>query len=244
MLTKYGPEQRSFFRRLFADTCFSDVSLQNYLVIDTETTTADPEVARVLQLGYCNVQDGKATTRGSILIRVAPDTFIHPAAAATHGITLEKCGAEGVDPAVAYTEFCGLVNDVYRAGGWIVGHNAYAFDLPLLGYEAARYSTPFIVDRLSHRLIDTGLLAKAAQISYRGPLLPDATEDRTRYYRRVRDIRSRVKWNITYCWDFYDVATVAHDVDPSSAHDAGTDCLLTHFILKRFHQISQEADAA
>ena len=74
--------------------------------------------------------------------------------------------------------------------------------------------------------IDTGAIIKAARLG----LTPSPTETLAEFLHRIRYNRSRCKWNLKLSAELLDLEAL-HKIDMSKAHDAGYDCMVTHYVL-------------
>lgn len=102
---------------------------------DVETTSPEPEDARIVSVALVEVGGGQPTMSRTWL--VDPGVEIPEEAAAIHGITTERARADGQDPAVAVVEVVKTL--VARpAGAAVVIFNA-RFDLTVLDREARRH---------------------------------------------------------------------------------------------------------
>lgn len=125
------------------------------VAFDLETTSPNPEDARIVTACVVHVGGGQPTLARELLVN--PGVDIPEAASAVHGITTEKARAEGVAPAVAVAEIAVHLSDAWRAGLPVVAFNA-AYDLTVLDRELARHQDttltvagpvidPYVIDR-------------------------------------------------------------------------------------------------
>ncbi len=106
------------------------------LALDTETTSPDPETARVVQV--CVGHSSKPGDWKPLTMLVNPGVPIPADATAVHHITDEDVQAEGVDPESALAT---VWQQLDRAASYrtpVVAHHA-AFDLTLLDRESRRH---------------------------------------------------------------------------------------------------------
>lgn len=103
---------------------------------DLETTSADPETARIVTGCIASITPGQAPAAQNWL--VDPGIDIPEEAAAIHGITTEKARAEGVDPAFAVEVIAAEIRQAWAAGTPVVIMNA-SYDLTVLDRELRRH---------------------------------------------------------------------------------------------------------
>lgn len=114
----------------------------NILFFDTETTGL-PDFRSPSDAGHqphliqiaadLSDEHGNTIDEWSTIVRPGVGAQFAPEAIAAHGITPERAMAEGIDLAVAWDRFAGLVGN---AGG-IVGHNV-SFDLRIMRIASAK----------------------------------------------------------------------------------------------------------
>lgn len=117
--------------------------------LDLETTSPNPEEARIVQACFALVGGGQDTQSTTWL--VDPHVEIPAEAAAIHGITTERARAEGQDPRDVVQQLVDLIATAADMGRPIVIMNA-PYDLTVVAREAARHfiepppATGFIID--------------------------------------------------------------------------------------------------
>lgn len=131
------------------------------LAVDTETTSPNPEDARVVTATCAAIRPGQETAVSSWLI--APGMEIPEGATAVHGITTEHAREHGQDPAVALSEIATHLAAAITQGVPLVLFNA-AFDLTLLDREFARHGIEL---DLTAALVVDGLVLDKAVDRYR-----------------------------------------------------------------------------
>jgi DNA polymerase III subunit epsilon len=99
---------------------------------DFESTSADPQTARVLSAALVHSAGG---TRSWL---VDPGVPIPPAASAINGLTDERVRREGVPAARALAEIVAALGEHVRQGVPLVAYNA-AYDVTLLQHESVRH---------------------------------------------------------------------------------------------------------
>ncbi|MFI6814462.1 exonuclease domain-containing protein [Nonomuraea sp. NPDC050328] len=115
---------------------------------DTETTGVDVENDLIVQasLAWIDPSKGRAgLSRKSWILDHGVD--IPEGAAAVHGITRERCAAEGVDPAEALDVLAGNLADSAGLGWPLVGMKVQ-FDFTMLDRGCRRLGAPTLSDRL------------------------------------------------------------------------------------------------
>lgn len=135
---------------------------------DLETTSADPETARVVTA--CVVVTSPSSASPATWL-VDPGVEIPAEAAAVHGVTTERARSEGRDAAVAVAQIVETLESHVVAGAPLVAMNA-RYDMTVLDRETRRHGVVPLTERQGARglrLLD--------------PLVIDKQVDR---YRRVR----------------------------------------------------------
>lgn len=113
------------------------------LALDLETTSPDPEEARIVQAALVFVGGGMGTHAATMLCD--PGIPIPAEATAVHGITTERAQAEGETPAVVARVLAEAITDAADAGMPLVVFNA-RYDLTVADRECARHGIgPFVV---------------------------------------------------------------------------------------------------
>lgn len=133
---------------------------QGFVVLDTETDSADPERARVASICRA-VVDPAARSKDVRATLVAVEM---PAeAGAVNGLSTERLLAEGKPSADVLDDFCGDVAALLALGKPLVIMNA-PFDLTVLDRDCRRNGVPTITDRLGGApiapVVDPGVLDK------------------------------------------------------------------------------------
>jgi len=206
----------------------------DYLVIDIETSGfhynppegKKPDV--IVQFGYAAVRERKVVANAAHYVRRPRGTMKGQAMEVT-GITDDILQKEGEEPDELYPRILRLLQ-LYRSGRCMyVGHNALSFDGPFISREFERQGMDFAFK--PGEIIDTGCIFKAAQMkSMIGP-----HESLESYFNRIRHTRSRVKWRLEFAVTTYEVDK-KYNLDLNAAHDAGFDCLMTHYLLEGFRE--------
>ncbi len=120
-----------------------------FTVLDTETTSADPEQAQVASICRAIIDPGvKSKDVINALIRVE----MPAEASAVNGLTTEMLMAEGKPSADVLDEYCAELAAVLLLGQPIIIANA-PYDLTVLDRDCRRNGVPTISDRLDGRVL-------------------------------------------------------------------------------------------
>lgn len=107
------------------------------LAFDLETTSADPEEARIVQAAISLVGGGERPVSYAWLVN--PGVEIPADATEIHGITTERAQADGMPPAVALAKIVGALSMAVEHGWAVVDFNA-RFDLTVTARELDRHA--------------------------------------------------------------------------------------------------------
>jgi DNA polymerase-3 subunit epsilon len=127
---------------------------------DLETTSPDPEEARIVTAAIVEVGGGEPTVKRTWL--VDPGVEIPEQAAAIHGVTTERARAEGADAKRALREIEAVLTEGIAEGYPLVVFNA-RYDLTVLDREIRRQiavPSVHVWDHLGLRVIDPLVLDK------------------------------------------------------------------------------------
>jgi DNA polymerase-3 subunit epsilon len=108
---------------------------------DTETTSADPEEARIVTACIAWIDGANEVVSREWLVN--PGVPIAPEASAIHGVTDEIAQRDGIQPATAAAQIFSHLDDVWSRGMPVVIMNA-AFDLTILDRELRRHCDTFL----------------------------------------------------------------------------------------------------
>ena len=122
--------------------------------LDFETTSADPDEARIVTATLIRIHGSQTETRSWL---VNPGVPISPEATAIHGVTDEQAAADGIDPATAAAQILAELDECWTGGRPVVIYNA-TFDLTVLDRELRRHCSssltswgpvidPFVIDK-------------------------------------------------------------------------------------------------
>lgn len=106
------------------------------LALDFETTSVDPETARIVTATVVDIQPGTGPVVHNWL--VSPGVPIPDEAAAIHGVTSEIAEAKGVPPIKAISDLRTLLRQLWTPTVPLVIYNA-AYDATLLDRESRRH---------------------------------------------------------------------------------------------------------
>jgi DNA polymerase III epsilon subunit-like protein len=145
---------------------------------------------------------------------------------------------EGQDPRVFIPALAGTLRTALTNGLSLVGHNLCAYDLVLLSRAVTNLTGESLLIP-TDRVFDTGMMVKAKQLNN----VPNDGENQLQWFQRVYNTRSRVKWKLDgYCADTYDLWGKS-GLDPTAAHDALSDCILTHHLFQSLKEIVEYGEA-
>lgn len=221
--------------RLLAETakrCPDKKLPDTYMVFDTETTGTKIASSRIVQYGFCHVEDRKVLRSYSFLVNHGPDLEIPEGAFKVHGIDVKKTLAEGVPFKELIHQIVDLFDEWRKSKLMFVGHNMMSFDAPLFEQEARRAERPFKFEE--NEILDTGMVVKATQLGMSFRL-----NDTLRSFGKwVSNVRARgIYWSLDrYCYAHYKLKELS-GIDKDAAHDAAVDCLLTHYLLERLRGV-------
>lgn len=127
------------------------------VAFDTETTSLDPRVARVVEIGAVRLVSGRLIEADTFRTLVNPQIPIPPISTGVHGIDDEKVRDEP-----AFAKVWPAVSD-YIGGGVMIGHSI-GYDLAILANETERAGISFS----RPRTLDVRLLAQIVEPSLAG----------------------------------------------------------------------------
>lgn len=212
-----------------ARRCPSGKLPESYLVVDFETNGLLPSSDRVLSVGYLAVRDRVPVgAPHSHLVKHGAEVVNPPAAFAANGITPQMMAERGLPHAALFAALVEALEEGRRRKCMVLGHNFVSFDALFLSAEARRANCAFQFE--ADDVLDTGMLVKAQRLQEG----MRATETLREFFRRVYNIRSHLKWGLDWCHENYGLKefTAAR----GAMHDAGDDCLRTHYVFERLRQ--------
>ncbi|NLX13800.1 MAG: 3'-5' exonuclease [Phycisphaerales bacterium] len=194
--------------------------MESYLVFDFETSGLNPQSDRIIQVGFCQVEDGQVIGQGGWLINQA--VRMCREAIALHGITPEKLREQGIDPRDSLTRFLEMIGNAPAC----IGHNIHMFDVLFLNAEAKRLG---LAMPSTHDFADTAALFKGWKMG----VSKSSRESHRDYAQRVLSMRvPGLKYAIPAC-----VKSLGIKADMSGAHVACHDAYLTHLIYQRLQRL-------
>jgi DNA polymerase III epsilon subunit-like protein len=229
---------------------------RDYTTIDLETSGLMADVHSICVIGHTVVRDGKPVETKETYINwwADPDTdikrlelqlqtteLIMRANNKTFLHTKEKLQALGRPPKEVFEEYLKLFEEMEDRGEVLVSHNGIAFDLPFLVahfHNVLRVGWKFREDLV----FDTGVMLKASQMA----TVPQPKPDETFYQFLKRVSRTPAKgifWALDkYCEPRFGLCKQA-GVDPTLAHTAGVDSLLTAYLYEEQRKLAQVNDS-
>jgi len=161
--------------------------MQNYCVLDIESSGLDVLNSRILELGVMVVKDHKPLEAISRVVDAGVE--VDPEVTKVTGITQEMVnGGESINLVLDW--FRDLTNHLP-----LVGHNIFIFDHRLLLAESKRNKHPLMSELPLRRLVDTAALFKGLQLKMK----PEEDESHFKYAARVLSVRRRgIRFNLKY----------------------------------------------
>jgi DNA polymerase III epsilon subunit-like protein len=140
---------------------------QQLVGFDIESTSADPETARIVTACVVQVGGGLPTDTAEWL--ADPGVEIPAEATAVHGVSTERARAEGAPAAEVVESLVAALAQVVAAGVPIVAMNA-RYDVTVLDREARRYGVTPLTDVVGDglRVLDPLVIDKAVDTYRRG----------------------------------------------------------------------------
>lgn len=179
---------------------------------DTETDGIDLENGHIIQAAVAWIEPAKPKPRISKKTWILNHRIDIPKAASdVHGITRERCEAEGQDPAIVLDEVAQHLADGIRAGWLLAGMNV-PFDFTMLDRGCRRLRVPTLSERLGGAPI--------------APVIDPFVVD------KYCDPYRRGKRNLTALCERYAVSI-------TDAHDAAGDALAVARVAWRMAQLAQ-----
>lgn len=179
---------------------------------DLETTSADPETARIVTSTVVHIHGRQIETHEWL---VNPGVPIPAEATAVHGITNEKAQAEGIAPATAAAQIWAELVDGWHGGAPVIIFNA-PYDVTVLDRELRRHCGTQVDDVLGP-IIDPFCIDKALDPYRKGKRTLTATCEH--YGVKLEDAHTsagdalaaaRLAWRLAqvYSIELADLATV------------------------------------
>lgn len=133
---------------------------------DLETTSTDPEAARIVTGSVVGFGGGRPTT-GRTWVSDLGGAEIPAEATRIHGYTTEACRATGRPAAAVVAEITAALAAAVEEGRPLVAMNA-VYDVTVLDREARRYGIVPLLDRVSPIVLDPYVLDKRVRQYRRG----------------------------------------------------------------------------
>ncbi|MAY79510.1 MAG: hypothetical protein CL930_01870 [Deltaproteobacteria bacterium] len=111
------------------------LDIEEFVVLDTETTGVDPNYDDVIEVAAVRVRCGQMVDTYQALLK--PTKTVGDSES-VHGLSDDLLAAEGRDPATVFREFSAFISDTP-----VAGHNV-RFDLRMLKAHAARVDVPMV----------------------------------------------------------------------------------------------------
>ncbi len=222
-----------------------------YLVFDTETTGLDTDKDLILQFGHCNVVHGVANPQYDVML----NWTIHPdvdqewlrnrltetrerqeSKGKTYKFTYENLARDGVDPVEVLKTYHNLFSMHQWDGGTFLTHNGAHYDSKIVASHFRRFlNEPFTF--WPERIIDTGMIEKAAQLN----LCLQEGESTREFHRRIHKAYSKgIRWSLSeYCIPNYGLQE-KYGIDVNNAHNAGFDAFATHALFEEYRRLTFE----
>lgn len=148
----------------------------------------------------------------------------------------ERLRDEGVPPLEALHTYSTLLYEYITRDELIVAHNGWRFDRGMVNGHMWRFFHGYKLPWRANSIFDTGLCEKAMQMNR--PPYRDETLDE--WFKRINAARIRgITWNLDqHCMTKYRLAERYH-LDTSQSHQAGFDCLVTHYLMETFRSLME-----
>lgn len=187
----------------------------SYLVFDFETTGLSPESDHIIQVGLCEVLDGRLARQSGWLVN--QDVEVPAKVTKIHGITTADIRARGEPPEKSLRVLLTQLN----AAPACVGHNIHRFDVLFLLNECRRLG---MEPPGCRQYIDTAALFKGCKLG----LPKEPGETHQDYANRVLSIRVRgLRYSVQAC-----LRQLGIHLSSAGLHDAAYDSQATHLIFQ------------
>lgn len=222
----------------------------SYGVTDVETTGFRGDDL-VLQIGQVIVKNHKIVHATGVYInwvaggyvtedwlrgRIAETAASMAANGSVYRMNADTILEQGQPPKQVFHEFMENLSALDRAEWGLMGHNIQQFDMPRIAMHVQ--SLLQIEPQFNADLIfDTGALEKGRQLN----MAPHHGESTAEWALRILRVRARgVKWKLdTHCAEVHDLWTRS-GLSPLDAHDAMSDCILTHHLFESFRELLEQ----
>lgn len=222
-----------------------------YLVLDCETTGFSKARDFMVEAGWTVVKDNQiAHVEGLLLdwsrVPYVDHGFIqsqlrrqaedYAKINRPHYYSWERLCDEGEHPLEVIHAYSTLIYEhIKNDNSMIVGHGLWRFDREVIDSHTQRFLQGYLLPWKMNTIFDTGLLEKAAQMGR--PPHPGDTLDE--WLRKTNNANAKVKWNLEgHCVPKYKLVE-RYGVDMRLMHTAGFDCVLIHYLLDTFRQLTE-----
>jgi DNA polymerase III epsilon subunit-like protein len=225
---------------------------RDYLAFDVETTGLSLTEDLVVEWGHCLVRDTHIVDQATVLIdwtscvQLDQDWLVArldsvrrqlEAVGRRYSVTWQRLRQEGIPPAEAFAQIDELLTTMRQHGGYLVAHNGYGFDEPMLLQSARRIEQPQLFQIGDDALLDTQLLEKASQVAGDARVQPQAGETLRQYFTRLRALTlPGVRSNLdTHCYQKY---FAARGIDRQQLHQAAYDAYCCHVLMEIWRELA------
>jgi len=192
----------------------------DYLCLHIIATDFDPLTGLILEVGICQVRNQEVAER----LTWALDWAGEPS------LSINQHPSPNAVPArQALDEILAVVRAALGRGEFLVGHNLWAFHLPI-AHQHWLNRLGEMLEINGSQVLDTGLMEKASQIEAH----PNDHTDLEEFWSSVRDRRAvGVHWSLRgHCVSKYGLVEDGTSPQPSLA-----DACLTHLLLEKFRSL-------
>ena len=224
---------------------------RRYLVLDVETTGFSKTNDFIIDAGWAVVNDNKIVHHESLLLdwsrlpginhgfiknQLLRQADEYAKKGRPHHYPWERLCDEGEHPLEVLHAYAQLIYDhIMHGHSMIIGHALWRFDREMIDNHTQQFFNGYLLPWQMHSIMDTGLLEKAAQTG-RPPYESETLDD---WLRRVDHAYSKVKWNLeSHCVPKYNLVE-RYGVDMQMMHTAGFDCILIHYLMDTFRQLTE-----
>lgn len=222
----------------------------SYGIVDVETTGFRHDDV-VLQIGQVIVRDHKIVHALSVYIdwvsggyvteawlrgRITETQAQMAANGSVYRMNADTVLEQGQPPKAVFHEFMENVAALDRSEWGLMGHNIQQFDMPRIAMHT-KYLLQAVPQFNADMVFDTGALEKGRQLN----MAPHHGESTAEWAMRVLKVRAKgVKWKLdTHCAEVHDLWTKS-GLSPLDAHDAMSDCILTHYLFESFRDLVEK----
>ena len=226
-LTSHLPAMKGLLLELSSRLgCKDDISNLNVVYLDIETTGVQLGKSSIWQIASVRFSGGKEVERFNRIIKITREAFESCPLEVRQSIHLDwDVVSAGEDEAVVLNDLLAFLS---KDKSPILGHNIRSFDLGHLGVACMKYPSldkqMFEAAFAPARIIDTGVIVKAAQMNR--VFFPNETA--VEFMEGIRNERIRsLRWSLAYVVEQLGLTLTGN------AHDALIDCLTLHNLITR-----------